>query len=670
MRLGHKTLRHVICVLLVLFAGVSAAAAGERNAMGPSHPSLYDAELPPLIPVETFFSTARESWDHRVSPDGTKLLWIAQKDGRPTVHFRALSGTEVKTIASERAVRWAYWANDSRHITAWRDRDGDENYHLLLADTENPHAAPRDVTPHAGATIRFQQKFHDRPLDVLILDNRRDASVFDLYLLNMATGEETLVAQNPGDVRQYYTDQSGKVIAVKRRLPDTGWSLDVPDGRNWRSIARGTLEDKLWIEGYPPAGATWAWAISNRGRDRQAMVRLDLATGQETLVYQDEHADIQGLLTDDGTYKPLMAWSVPDHPRTKVFDPKIKAAFDRLAKDGPFDVRFTAWSRDKSLITLSLNRDTQGVSSILIDQRSGKITTLASPEISRHSAQLAPMRPVRFTARDGLELNGYLTVPRGIEARKLPMVLRVHGGPFSRDFWGYVADDQLLANRGYAVLRVNYRGSTGYGRAFMKAAKKQFARKMHDDLIDAVRWAVDEEIADPDKVAIYGHSYGGYATLIGLTFTPDVFAAGIDVVGVSDLVTAFKTFPSYWKNGLARWHAYVGRLGNAEDVADMHARSPINYVDRISKPLLVVHGANDVRVIRAHSDKIVAAAERNGVDVEYIVFEDEGHAIRRWRNKATFARAMEQFLAKHLGGRAEIPDLRKAEALEAERPSP
>ena len=220
------------------------------------------------------------------------------------------------------------------------------------------------------------------------------------------------------------------------------------------------------------------------------------------------------------------------------------------------------------------------------------------------------------------------------------------------------------------MLRVNYRGSTGYGRAFMKAAKKQFARKMHDDLIDAVRWAVEEDIADPDKVAIYGHSYGGYATLVGLTFTPEVFAAGIDVVGVSDLVTAFKTFPSYWKNGLARWHAYVGRLGNAEDEADMAARSPINYVDRISKPLLVVQGANDVRVIRAHSDKIVAAAERNGVDVEYIVFEDEGHAIRKWRNKATFARAMERFLAKHLGGRAEVQDLRKAEAVEADRLAP
>jgi dipeptidyl aminopeptidase/acylaminoacyl peptidase len=266
------------------------------------------------------------------------------------------------------------------------------------------------------------------------------------------------------------------------------------------------------------------------------------------------------------------------------------------------------------------------------------------------------MKPVRFPARDGLELNGYLTIPNGTGGKNLPLVLAVHGGPFWRDSWGYVAWDQFFANRGYAVLRVNYRGSTGYGRAFMRAAKKQFARKMHDDLIDGVNWAIGEGIADPEKIAIYGRSYGGYATLVGLTFTPEVFAAGVDVVGLSDLVTAFETFPAYWKNGLARWHLYVGHLDNPEDRADMDSRSPINFVERIAKPLLVAQGANDVRVVREHSDRIVEVARKKGLDVEYLVFDDEGHAIRKWRNKMTLARAIERFLAKHLGGRAEIAE--------------
>jgi len=628
-----------------------------------THPSLVDATLPPLIPVEAFYTSSSQAHGYRISPDGTKLLWIAALNGRPTVHFSARDGSAAGTIPSDRAIRWAYWALDSRHVTAWRDEHGDENFHMLLADTVNAKLGFRDVTPHRGATVRFQQNFHDRPFEYLLLDNRRNRSEFDLYRLNVKSGAEALVLKNPGDISRYYTDQAGTVIAVKRLLPGSNWSLEVPQGRGWRVIVTGSVEDNLWIEGHPLAGAGWAWAISNRGRDRQVAVRLDLSNGVETLVHEDPEADIDDLLEDPVTYKLLAVRSMPGHVTFKVFDPAIRPVLERLAADGPFDFKITGWTHDRTAATITVRRDTHGASSYLLDRTTGRLSLLTSPAIARYARHLSAMKPVRFQARDGLVLNGYLTMPKGAPGQALPMILRVHGGPFTRDYWGFEPDDQFFANRGYAVLRLNYRGSTGYGRAFMTAAKKQFARKMQDDLIDGVRWAIEQGIADPARIAIYGHSYGGYATLVGLTMTPEIFAAGVDVVGVADLATALRTVPAYWKNGLGRWHVYVGQVTNARDLADMAARSPINYVDRIRRPLLVVQGANDVRVLRSHSESIVAAARENGVEVDYIVFDDEGHAIRRSRNKLALARAMERFFALHLGGRAESYQYRKADAV-------
>ena len=302
-------------------------------------------------------------------------------------------------------------------------------------------------------------------------------------------------------------------------------------------------------------------------------------------------------------------------------------------------------------MTIQITRDRTGATFHLYDRPTDKITPLAAPRIAEQADTLSPMKHVQFPARDGLTLNGYLTIPTGTDGKNLPMVLAVHGGPFWRDSWGYYGYDQMMANRGYAVLRVNYRGSTGYGRTFVAKSRKEIGGAMHTDLIDGVQWAIGQGIADPRKIAIYGRSYGGYATLVGLTFTPEVFAAGINVVGVADLELVLKKFPPYWRNWLGLWHRNIGRLDNPEDRAFMRERSPIHYVDRIVRPLLVVHGANDVRVTRDQSDRIVESARAKGLDVEYIVFDDEGHAIRRWKNRVTLARAIEAFLAAHLGGR-------------------
>lgn len=632
------------------------ADAAERRGGAIAHGSSQAASPPPLIPVEAFYAGAGRTRGHRISPDGTKLLWLAPVAGRATIHFSNLDGSGVGTVPSDHPVEWVYWVDDSRHLTVWQDEGGNENFHVFLADTQHPERGLRDVTPYSGATVRYQQSFRDRPFDYLLLDNRRDRSLFDLYRLNLRTGEEALVLANPGNISRYYTDRKGRVVAVKRQLANARWSLDVPDGDGWHTIAGGAVEDKLWIKGHPPAGAGWAWAISNLGRDRQVLVKLDLATGRETPIYRAEHVNVDSIMVDPQTYELTLARSMPDHVRHEVFDSDFQPVLDRLAADGPFDFRVTARTHDGSVLSLTVSRDTSGRSSYVLDRRTGRLTRLTTPAIARYSQYLAPMRPIRFKARDGLTLNGYLTLPKGIEAHRLPMVLRVHGGPFARDDWGFAADDQFLANRGYAVLRVNYRGSTGYGRAFMRAARGEFGRRMQDDLIDAVHWAVAEGIADPRRVAIYGHSYGGYATLVGLTQTPDMFAAGISVVGVSDLATAIRTAPAYWRTGMARWHEYVGRVSDPHDLAEMADRSPITHVDNIRKPLLVVHGANDVRVVRRHSDSIVEAARGNGADVKYIVFQDEGHAVRKLPNKLTLARAMERFLAAHLGGRTASPE--------------
>ena len=651
------TIRNSLAIVLILaisaIAGLPAYARDieQRSA---THPSLLEAELPPLIPVDTFFSTRTDSWDHRISPDGTKLLWTALHDGKPSAHFRNLDSEQVTVITGERELKWVRWAKDSRHLTAWWDFDGDENYHFLLADTEEPETPFRDVTPREGVKVDFQQYFDDRPMEYLLRDNRRDRSVFDLYWLNLATGEERLVMKNPGDIMHYQTDREGNVIAVKRRLEDTSWVFEIKDGDGWRTIVEGTAEDEFWISGYPPTGANWAWAISNLGRDKQVLVKLDLKTGAETLVYEDPKADVIGVWIDETTYELLAAWSVPDYSVAKVFDASLQPIHDRLAKDGPFQLSFRSWNRDKSVFVLRINRDTTGREYFLYDKKSRSLTHLASPAIAKHSTDLSPMKPVQFAARDGTTINGYLTIPEGTDGKNLPMVLAVHGGPFWRDWWGYRDYDQFYANRGYAVLRVNYRGSTGYGRAFMQKAEKQFGKAMHTDLIDGVNWAIAEGIADPTNIAIYGRSFGGYATLTGLTQNPEVFAAGVNVVGVSDWVTAMKTFPGYWKNWMGRWHKYLGRLENPADVEDMKSRSPINFIDRITKPLLVVHGANDVRVVQEHSDRIVEAVQQKRLDVKYIVFDDEGHGITKWKNRIILAQAIEEFLAKHIGGRAEI----------------
>ncbi|MEM7068599.1 MAG: S9 family peptidase [Pseudomonadota bacterium] len=643
----------LIAGLLLLLVPVSAK---DTRTLPATHPTLVNSQLPPLIELETFFSTRTESWGHRVSPDGSKLLWIALHDDKPTVHFRKISSQDVKVIKGERAVRWAYWAADSRHITGWWDNDGDENYHFLLADSENPEKPFKNTTPFDGVKIRFQQWFPDRPLEYLLSDNRRNRALFDLFWHNIATGEERLLMENPGDISYYVTDKAGDIFAIARRLNDEEVAIELADDNgDWRTLLIGGIEDHFHILGPPPVDTDWVWAISNIGRDKQVLVKYYLKTGNETVIHEDPQADVTHVSIDEETYELQAAWSAPGYNRIRFFNPDLKAVYEKYVGEEPVNFRVRSRSLDFSVMILGLNSDTSPGTSYLLDRKTDTRVHLASPAVAKHSEILSTTKPVSFVARDGMTIHGYLTIPKGTLGKNLPMVLAVHGGPFARDWWGYRDYDQFLANRGYAVLRVNYRGSTGYGRAYIAASERQIGRAMHTDLIDGVEWAIEQGVADPEKIAIYGRSYGGYSALAGLTFTPDVFAAGINIVGVADLELAYKTFPAYWKNWLNRWYKYIGHPDNPEDMAELRRYSPIHHVEKISKPLLVAQGANDVRVVREHSDLIVKAAKQNGVDVKYIVYDDEGHAIRRWKNRMDLAREIENFLAKHIGGRAESP---------------
>ena len=640
-------------VLLFVGLGFLPSALAQRPA---THPSLHDAALPPLIPAEAFFADQSRSWNYRVSPDGRRLVWIAYVDGKPTLHLRELDGSAPRIIEAEKPVYRAYWAYDNRHLVFYWDNDGDENYHLYTLDTAEPTPVPRNRTPLEGATVWWHQGFREEPTRALVRLNDRDPSLHDLFELDLASGGLRRLAETDERGQGWMTDREGNIIARFRRLGEGRRGLQVPteDG-GWRLLIDWEFDESFWGQGRPPAGAKSVWAMSNRGRDRIALVQLDLETGVETLVHEHPRVDLSGVWIDYDSYAPLSATAWPDYREVEYFDQALGEDLALFQLDGPASVRIESNSLDKQVMTLQVETDRTSQAYYLFDRRTKARTLLAEAPIAQRRAHLAESRPVSFQARDGLALHGYLVLPVGVEARNLPMVLRVHGGPWARDFWGYSPVDQFLANRGYAVLRVNYRGSSGYGRSFLRASRREFAGKMHDDLIDGVNWAIEQGIADPDKIAIYGRSYGGYATMVGLTFTPEVFAAGINIVGVTDLVMALETFPPYWKPWRERWLEYVGDADDPADRADMAARSPINFVDRIKRPLLMVQGANDVRVVRAHSDRIADAMEKAGLPFEYIVFDDEGHAIRKWQNQLTVARAGEQFLADHLGGRASAP---------------
>jgi dipeptidyl aminopeptidase/acylaminoacyl peptidase len=620
----------------------------------------------PIIPRKVFFGNPDKA-GAQISPDGKTLSFVAPVNGVMNVHVCPvgdLAAAKPVTRDTKRGIRQYFWAPTSKHILYMQDDGGNENFHVYRVDLTNGDI--KDLTPFEKTRAQIEVVSEKFPEEILVGLNDRFPHVFhDVYRININTGERTLAYRN-NNYANLVADDDFKLRLAMKFGADGGLEvLKFGDGDKPLPFEKIPMEDSATTRpiGFDKAGKT-LFVADSRGRNTSALFAMDFDSGAKELVVEDQRADVGGVLAHP-TEKTIDAVSFNyDRNRWKFLNPEVEADFNVLAKVSPGDVTVTSQSRDNSLWIVAFLLDNGPAKTYLYDRKAKQATFLFTNRKELEGLPLARMQPRVVKARDGLDLVSYLTLPiEGDSAadaaaprkpsKPLPMVLLVHGGPWARDNWGFNPLHQLLANRGYAVLSVNYRGSTGFGKNFLNAGNKEWARKMHSDLLDAVDWAVAEKIADPSKVAIMGGSYGGYATLVGVTMTPDVFACGVDIVGPSNIVTLLNTIPSYWGPAKKMFTTRVGDPDSAEEKKMLEERSPLNHVKNIKKPLLIGQGANDPRVKQAESDQIVKAMQGNKIPVTYVLFPDEGHGFARPENSLSFYAVTDQFLAQHLGGRSE-----------------
>jgi dipeptidyl aminopeptidase/acylaminoacyl peptidase len=609
-----------------------------------------------LIPREVLFGNP-ERMSPRLSPDGERLAYIAPRDGVLNVWVGPVGGRpgedfEPVTDDRKRGIRVCFWAEDNRHVVYLQDEGGDENWRVHAVDASTKE--DRDLTPFEGVRAQIVDSSRHFPDTLLVALNRENPELHDVYRLTLSTGDLDLVAKNPGNVVGWLVDAEFRVRAAMAATPDGGFDLLLRDDEDvdWRRILSWGKEDALSTApvGFTEDGARM-YLLDSRGANASRLALLDLESGVTETLVEDSRYDVGRVVTDPDTHEVQAA--AVERARTEwvVLDDGIREDFETIGSLNRGDFAVTSRDRADENWVVAFTADEGGASFYSYDRanKSGEHLFDARPDLAGYD--LARMEPVSFTSRDGLTIEGYLTRPQGTSDGPSPMVLNVHGGPWVRDGWGYDPEAQWFANRGYACLQVNYRGSTGYGKSFLNAGDKEWGGRMHDDLVDAVGWAVDEGVADPERVAIFGGSYGGYAALAGATFTPDLFRCAVDIVGPSSLITLINSIPPYWKPLLATFHERVGNPETEEDF--LKSRSPLFYVDRVRIPMLIAQGANDPRVKQAESEQFVAAMKEKGIDHEYLLFEDEGHGFARPENRLEFYAATERFLAKHLGGRAE-----------------
>ncbi len=613
-----------------------------------------------LIPREVLFGNP-ERVSPQISPDGARLAWIAPHDGVLNVWLAPISGTgdsgvdwdaaQVVTDDTDRGIRAFAWARDARHLLYIQDTGGDENWRLYDVDIQT--GAKRDLTPFDGIQARIIATRKSHRDEILVGMNRDDPQLHDVYRLDLTTGELTKLIDNPG-YAGWIADEDMTVRGAIAPLPDGGYDVLVRDDADsdWRTLLSFPADDA-------PASDVIAFtgdgksllAVSSVGVNTGRLVRVDLASGDTQVLFEDPDVDVDGAVLHPDTREPQIVALTKDRAEYHVLDSSVAADLEAIRALHTGDPGLTGRDEADETWLVAFNDDAGPVRYYAYDRasRAGRFLFESRPELSRY--ELAQMEPFSFASRDGLTIHGYLTFPPGGQRTGLPAVLNVHGGPTARDVWGWDPEAQWLANRGYLCIQVNYRGSTGYGKAFVNAGDRQWGAKMHDDLIDAVHHVAGQGWADPDRVAIYGGSYGGYAALVGAAFTPDVFRCAVDIVGPSNLQTLLESIPPYWAPMKAQLYK---RVGNPEtDQEFLWSRSPLSRAGDIRIPLLIAQGANDPRVKQAESEQIVAALAEAGIDYEYLLFPDEGHGFAKPENRLKFYAAAERFLAKHLGGRFE-----------------
>ena len=619
-------------------------------------------EMPELIPRKMLFGNP-ERTEVQLSHDGERIAYLAPVDGVLNVWVAPVGAVEDArpvTQDTDRGIRMYVWTYNPGYLVYVQDRGGDEDWHVYAVDVKTEET--RDLTPHEGVHA-YPLAMSDRsPDEVLVGINRRDPQLHDVYRVNILTGESQLVVENDFGAVYIMSDNDFNPRLARVTTPDGGGDILAPsESGEWKTVMTIGPEDDLTTSphGFDSEGRT-LYMFDSRGRDTSALVALDTKTWETTELAIDPRADASDVIKHPETDLPQAVAFEYDRTSWKVLDDSIAADLERIADEekGEFDVG--SRSLDDRRWIVRYERDAGPKTFYLYERDIGELSYLFSDRPDLEKAPLAPMHSAVIRSRDGLDLVVYYSLPVGstgeaddLPTEPMPTVLLVHGGPWGRDSWGYDPIHQLLANRGYAVVSVNFRGSTGLGKAFVNAGDMEWAAAMHDDLIDTVEWAVEHGIADRDRVAIMGGSYGGYATLVGLTFTPEVFACGVDIVGPSNLNTLLDTVPPYWAPMLAMLRARVGDNSIEEGRQFLTERSPLSRVDSIVRPLLIGQGANDPRVKQAESDQIVEAMKERGIPVTYVLYPDEGHGFARPENNLSFMAVAEAFLARCLGGRSE-----------------
>ncbi len=612
-----------------------------RSATEPS-----EHRTPPLIPLRDFFRNP-ERTAYQISPTGEAIAFLRPYENRLNVWVQPVKGGEARqvTAVTERDITSYFWKSD-QHILFLQDSAGDENFHLYSANPNGDNI--RDLTPLPGVQVRLVDDLHDHPDEIIVALNQRNREIFDAYRLNVKTGELACIAENPGNIDHWVTDHKGDIRAATT-TDGVNASLLYRDSHEaaWKTVLTTTFR-----ESFSPQFFTFdnrrLYGVSNLGRDKSVAIELDLQTGREVqLLAENSQVDISALSYSRKRKRLTLATYADWKTQRIFFDQPTKALYQELEQRLPgYEVVVTSLNDDETVFVVRTFSDRSLGAFYLYDSPSGELTKLADRAPWLPEDQLSEMKPIEYQTRDGLTIHAYLTLPQGREPKDLPVVINPHGGPWHRDSWTFIPEVQFLANRGFAVMQMNFRGSTGYGRKFWEAGFKEWGGKMQDDITDGVHWLIRHGIADPERVAIYGASYGGYAVLEGLVKTPDLYAAGVDYVGVSNLFTFFKTIPPYWAPYLEMMYEMVGHPEKDKDWFQEH--SPALNADKIVKPLLVAQGAKDPRVNIHESNQIVEALRKQGVEVVYIVKENEGHGFQNEENRFDFYEAMEKFLNTHL----------------------
>ena len=612
-----------------------------------------------LIPLSVLFGNP-ERVSPRLSPDGTQLAWIAPHEGVLNVWLAPISSAagvdwdaaRVVTDDTDRGIRQFAWAHDGHHLLYLQDTGGDENWRLH--DVDLPTMQRRDLTPFEGVQTELIASERAFPDEILIGLNKDNPQLHDVYRLNLASGELTKELTNPG-LLGMLADAQLAVRAGLQPHPDGSMVLvvrDSADGDQWRELLAIPAEDALTTAPLTFAADGRSMLLaSSVDTESASLIRIDLATGATEVLASDPEADVSDVRIDPDTREPQIVTILKARSEYRVLDPSVARHLTAIRALHSGDPVFADADDADRVWLVSFTNDDGPVPFYAYDTATGTGSLLFEhqPELAKY--ELAQMEPFSYQSRDGLTIHGYLTFPPGLDRSDLPTVLLVHGGPWARDTWGFDAEAQWLANRGYLCIQVNFRGSSGYGKAFINAGDREWGNKMQNDVSDAVAHAISRGWSDPARVAIVGGSYGGYAALAGAAFTPDLFCCAVDIVGPSNLITLIETMPPYWAPLIAQFHRRVGDPVTDKDF--LWSRSPLSVAGQIRIPLLIAQGANDPRVKQAESEQIVAALEKAGIEHDYMLFPDEGHGFAKPENRLAFFAAADKFLSRHLRGRSE-----------------